>query len=92
LKIGADSVYPAFMLQFTMDCPFCRVRFKAGGNFNELMDQVEKHIVTEAMRQAEGNGAQAARDLGIEYYQMRHLMTKHGFLAPKKSRKKSDAG
>jgi DNA-binding NtrC family response regulator len=78
------------MLQFTMDCPFCKVRFRAGGNLKEMMDQVERHIITEAMARAEGNRTQAAKDLGIEVWAMRHLLMKHGIIPQKKSKKNSN--
>jgi transcriptional regulator with PAS, ATPase and Fis domain len=75
-----DSVYSAGMLSIKMECPNCWVKMQAEGTLTEIMDAVEKHIITEANVQAKGNRTQAAKDLGIEVYQLRHLQKKHGLI------------
>jgi len=49
-----------------------------GGTFQEKIHALERRLVTEALKQADGNQAQAARNLGLSYHQFRYFLKKHG--------------
>ncbi len=48
-----------------------------GGTFHEKIDAFARRLVADAMRQANGNRAQAARDLGLPYHQFRYYLRKY---------------
>ena len=49
----------------------------SGGSFEERVDAFARRLVSDAMRQANGNQAQAARDLGLSYHQFRYYFKKY---------------
>ena len=54
-------------------------RFQAmGGTFNDKVTAFERQLLVDALRTAEGNRAQAARNLSLRYHELRHLLKKHG--------------
>ena len=54
-------------------------RFQAmGGTFNDKVTAFERQLLVDELRTAKGNRAQAARNLGLRYHQLRHLLKKHG--------------
>ena len=46
------------------------------GTFNERVDAFSRQLVRDALAQAEGNQAQAARLLGLSYHQFRYFRRK----------------
>jgi len=48
-----------------------------GRNFEEKLQNYERRLVLDALAQAGGNQAQAARDLGLSYHQYRYYLKKH---------------
>ncbi|TDI40236.1 MAG: hypothetical protein E2P02_17305 [Acidobacteria bacterium] len=53
-------------------------RFQArGGTFNDKVTAFERQLLVDALRTAEGNRAQAARNLGLRYHQLRHLLKRN---------------
>jgi DNA-binding NtrC family response regulator len=48
----------------------------ACGSFHEKLDAFSRRLVTDALRQAGGNQAQAARQLGLPYHQFRYYLKK----------------
>ncbi len=48
-----------------------------GNTFNEKVEAFKKHLITEALEQAAGNQAQAARDVGLSYHQYRYFLRKY---------------
>jgi DNA-binding NtrC family response regulator len=49
----------------------------ASGTFEERLDAFATRLVTDALKQAGGNQAQAARDLGLSYHQFRYYLKKY---------------
>jgi DNA-binding NtrC family response regulator len=47
------------------------------GSLHERVEAFERRLVHEALRDADGNQAEAARRLGISYHQLRYLLRKH---------------
>jgi DNA-binding NtrC family response regulator len=47
------------------------------GSFHEKVDAFRRRLVIEALKQAGGNQAQAARTLGLPYHQFRYYLRKH---------------
>ena len=52
---------------------------KAGGSgsFKDRIESLERELITDALEQAGGNQAQAARLLGLSYHQFRYFHAKH---------------
>lgn len=48
-----------------------------GGSFEERLDAFARRLVSDAIKQAAGNQAQAARDLGLSYHQFRYYFKKY---------------
>jgi len=48
-----------------------------GGTFKERIAEFERRMVLDAMADAEGNRARAARALGLSYHQYRYYLAKH---------------
>jgi DNA-binding NtrC family response regulator len=48
------------------------------GPFRERLEALERRLVQDALREAGGNQAQAARLLGLSYHQFRYYLRKHG--------------
>jgi DNA-binding NtrC family response regulator len=53
------------------------------GSFSERMQAFAQHLLTDALRQAQGNQAQAARNLGLSYHQFRYYLKKYATFATK---------
>jgi len=49
----------------------------AGGSFQEKLDAFARRLIGDALRQAGGNQAQAARTLGLAYHQLRYYARKY---------------
>jgi len=49
----------------------------AGGNFTEKVEALRARLVRDALDEAGGNQAQAARSLGLSYHQFRYYYSKH---------------
>lgn len=47
------------------------------GSFHEKLDLLARRLITDALKQAAGNQAQAARELGLPYHQFRYYLKKH---------------
>ena len=47
------------------------------GNFKEEVERLERQLVIDAMAEAEGNQAEAARRLGLSYHQFRYYHAKY---------------
>lgn len=47
------------------------------GSFQEKLDSLARRLIGDAMKQAGGNQAQAARDLGLSYHQLRYYLKKY---------------
>jgi DNA-binding NtrC family response regulator len=60
-----------------IDLPRDEIEAPASGTFKERMDELEKRLVVDALRDANGNQAAAARALGMSYHQFRHYYRKH---------------
>ena len=54
-----------------------RASSRAAGTFHEQLEALERRLVHEAMDAASGNGAEAARGLGLAYHQLRYYLKKH---------------
>jgi DNA-binding NtrC family response regulator len=64
------------------------------GSFQEKVDAFARRLVSDALRQAGGNQAQAARDLGLSYHQFRYYLKKYlsaSEICPHCGREKSGA-
>ncbi len=48
------------------------------GDFQQRVAAYSSGLITDAMKQADGNQAQAARLLGLTYHQFRHYLRKYG--------------
>ena len=51
---------------------------KAGFNFKDYIDSVEKHIVEEVLKETGGKKTKAAEILGLTRFALRHQLKKHG--------------
>ena len=51
---------------------------KAGFNFKDYIDSVEKHVVEEVLKETGGKKNKAAEILGLTRFALRHQMKKHG--------------
>ena len=51
---------------------------KAGFNFKDYIDSVEKHIIEEVLKETGGKKTKAAEILGLTRFALRHQMKKHG--------------
>ena len=51
---------------------------KAGFNFKDYIDSVEKHIVEEVLKETGGKKNKAAEILGLTRFALRHQLKKHG--------------
>ena len=51
---------------------------KAGFNFKDYIDSVEKHIVEEVLKETDGKKTKAAEILGLTRFALRHQLKKHG--------------
>lgn len=65
------------------ECPLCGQATETplddiDTNLKSLISEAEKRIVVSAIKKFDGNMTSAARFLQIEYYQIRHLVEKHG--------------
>ena len=49
----------------------------AAGSFKEKLDAFARRLLQDAVGAADGNGAEAARLLGLEYHQFRYFQRKH---------------
>lgn len=49
----------------------------ARGTFKERLEALERELVRDALEQATGNQAHAARLLGLPYHQFRYYCSKH---------------
>lgn len=49
-----------------------------GGNFHDKVTSFERQMLADALETAGGNRAQTARNLGLRYHQLRHLVKNHG--------------
>ena len=52
-------------------------RIQAAGTFKEKLDAFARTLLQDALQHANGNGAEAARSLGLEYHQFRYYRDKH---------------
>ncbi len=48
-----------------------------GDSFTRQMDAFGRELIAQSLRLAGGNGAQAARDLGLSYHQFRYYLKKY---------------
>jgi len=48
-----------------------------GGGFKDKVTAFERQLLSDALKSASGNQAEAARTLGLRYHQLRHLLKKH---------------
>jgi transcriptional regulator with GAF, ATPase, and Fis domain len=48
-----------------------------GGSFSDKLQQYARRLLVEALRRADGNQAQAARDLGLSYHRFRYYLKKY---------------
>ncbi len=71
LKKNVDMDYVSF------DQVDCKPWQKAGFNFKEYIDSVEKKIVVEVMQEVEGKKSKAADILGLTRFALRHQLKKH---------------
>ena len=65
-----------------LDCPACGtagvVLDLEAESFDDRMNRIERDIIVQALDQAGGNAALAARSLQMEVHAMRWLIGKHG--------------
>ena len=50
----------------------------AGGSYHDKVAAFERQLLVDALNRSGGNRAAAARELGLRYHQLRHLLSKHG--------------
>jgi DNA-binding NtrC family response regulator len=48
------------------------------GTFKARIESLERELIEEALAEAGGNQAEAARRLGLSYHQFRYYLRKHG--------------
>lgn len=65
-----------------IDCPVCSapdvILDLESEAFADRMNRIEREIVSNALDQAGGNRAEAARSLQMAVHALRHLVIKHG--------------
>jgi DNA-binding NtrC family response regulator len=50
----------------------------ASGSFEERVERYQRQLITDALAAVKGNGAAAARALGLSYHQFRYYLKKYG--------------